>query len=60
MGNVYPLASDLDLGELREVAGFGFRYNSAFGPIRADWGFKLDKREGESASHFHFTIGHAF
>jgi len=60
VGNVYPLASDFDPGDLREVAGFGIRYNSAFGPIRADWGFKLDRREGESASRLHFTIGHAF
>ena len=60
VGNVYPLVSAFDLSDLREVAGFGLRYNSAFGPIRADWGFKLDRREGESASRFHFTIGHAF
>ncbi len=60
VGNIYPLASDFDPGDLREIAGAGLRYNSAFGPIRADWGFKLDRRDGESSSRFHFTVGHAF
>jgi outer membrane translocation and assembly module TamA len=59
-GNVYVLASDLDLGNLRYVAGFGLRYRTAFGPLRVDWGFKLDRREGESPSHVYLTVGHAF
>jgi len=59
-GNVYRVASDITLTDLRYTAGFGVRYKSALGPLRADWGFKLDRRENESASHFHITIGHAF
>ena len=59
-GNVYRLASDITFSDLRYTAGIGLRYRSALGPLRADWGFKLDRREGESASHFHVTIGHAF
>ncbi len=59
-GNLYPLARDMSLGDLRYTAGVGLRYTSAFGPLRVDWGYKLNRREGEPASHWHFTIGHAF
>jgi outer membrane protein insertion porin family len=59
-GNIYPLARDMSLGDLRYTAGVGLRYTSAFGPLRVDWGYKLNRREGEPASHWHFTIGHAF
>jgi outer membrane protein insertion porin family len=59
-GNVYPLVSDLTLGDLRYTAGLGLRYKSALGPLRFDWGYKLDRRPGEKPYHLHFTIGHAF
>jgi len=59
-GNVYPLASDTALTDLRYVAGVGIRYRSPLGPLRLDWGFKLDRRPGEDPSVFHFAIGHAF
>jgi outer membrane protein insertion porin family len=60
VGNVYPLVGDLALKDLRYAAGFGVRYRSAVGPIRVDWGFKLDRRPDESLSHLHVTVGHAF
>jgi len=60
VGNVYPLVSDLTLRDLRYTAGVGLRYKSALGPLRVDWGYKLDRRPGESAYHVHLTIGHAF
>jgi outer membrane protein assembly complex protein YaeT len=59
-GNVYRLASDFDLAGLRYSAGLGLRYRTAFGPIRVDWAFKLNRRDSESRSHVHLTIGHAF
>ena len=59
-GNVYPLVSEMDLGNLRYTAGFGLRYRTAFGPLRVDWGFKLNRRPGESPSEVHLTVGHAF
>jgi outer membrane protein insertion porin family len=59
-GNVYPLVSEIDLARLRYAAGLGLRYRSAFGPVRLDWGVKLNRRPGEPASRLHFTIGHAF
>ena len=60
LGNVYPLITDMMLGDLRYTAGFGLRYKTALGPLRVDWGYKLNRLPGESASRWHFTIGHAF
>jgi outer membrane protein insertion porin family len=59
-GNVYPLVSNMSLMDLRYTAGLGIRYKSALGPLRFDWGYKLDRRPGEKPYHLHFTIGHAF
>jgi outer membrane protein insertion porin family len=59
-GNVYPLVSDMTLSDMRYTAGLGLRYKSALGPLRIDWGYKLDRRPGEKPYHVHFTIGHAF
>lgn len=59
-GNVFPLAGDLSLRDLRFTLGLGLRYKSALGPLRVDWGYKLDRQPGESASHLHVTVGHAF
>jgi outer membrane translocation and assembly module TamA len=60
VGNVYPLMSDVSLNELRYTAGLGLRYKTSFGPLRLDWGYKLNRLYGESPYHFHVTIGHAF
>jgi outer membrane protein insertion porin family len=60
IGNVYGLASEIDLGRLLASAGIGVRYRTAFGPIRVDWGFKLNPRPDESTNRVHLTIGHAF
>jgi outer membrane protein insertion porin family len=60
LGNVYLEARDVTLRELRRSAGFGVRYRTPIGPIRLDWGYVLDHREGEARSKFHLTIGHAF
>jgi outer membrane protein insertion porin family len=59
-GNVYPLVSDMSLHALRYTAGLGLRYKSAVGPLRFDWGYKLDRQPGEKPYHLHFTIGNAF
>ena len=64
-GNVFAHPRDLDFGELKTAAGFGFRYKSPVGPIRIDLGFKLrrdeiapGKREGLTA--LHISLGQAF
>ena len=58
-GNVWKTTSDIETG-LRYTAGMGLRYNTPVGPIRIDYGQKLNKEEGASAGELHFSIGHAF
>jgi len=60
IGNVFETIPGMALSELRYTAGIGLRYKSALGPLRVDWGYKLDRREGEAPSRLHFTVGHAF
>ncbi|MFP4082983.1 MAG: outer membrane protein assembly factor BamA [Candidatus Aminicenantes bacterium] len=60
LGNVYARVSDFDPFEVRKAAGFGLRFDTPFALVRFDWGFKLDRRPGESLSRIFFSIGQAF
>jgi outer membrane protein insertion porin family len=46
--------------DLRESAGLGLRYITPVGPVAVDYGWKLDRREGESRGEWNFTIGAVF
>jgi outer membrane protein assembly complex protein YaeT len=64
-GNVFLRASDIDIGELRPAAGFGVRYRSPLGPLRADFGFNLNPQVlangvRERTMVFHISLGQAF
>lgn len=59
-GNVYGLDDDIDFSDLRKSVGVGFRLSTPFGLFRLDWGYKLDREEGESKDEFHFSIGNTF
>ncbi|HUK31253.1 MAG TPA: BamA/TamA family outer membrane protein, partial [Candidatus Acidoferrum sp.] len=59
IGNVYPRISDFNFN-LRKSAGAGLRVKIRFIPLRFDYGLKLDRRPGESAGAFFFSIGQAF
>ncbi|MDO8519104.1 MAG: BamA/TamA family outer membrane protein, partial [Deltaproteobacteria bacterium] len=59
-GQSYGEDQAIDLSRLRSDYGFGLRWNSPFGPLRFEWGFPIDKREGESSMVFNFTIGQSF
>ena len=50
----------IDLSDLRHGVGAGFRWNSPFGPIRVDYGIKLDQRKGEKFGEFNFSAGSSF
>ena len=65
MGNVFKDAGDVRLGDLRPTAGFGVRYRSPIGPVRADLGFNLDRQlitfdSRERGMVFHISLGQAF
>ncbi len=60
-GNVYGNGENIDLGNLRESAGYGFRWYSPLGPIRLENGYILDPKEGENrGGRWEFTMGTAF
>ncbi len=72
-GNVYRRLKVIELLNWRYNMGFGFRYDTPLGPLRVDYGFKLDRRTvrsiecpdiltpcRESLGRFHVSLGHAF
>lgn len=64
-GNVFEVASDLDLSRIRGSGGFGIRYKSPIGPLRVDLGFKFDRQEFadgqlEDRTALHISLGQAF
>ncbi len=76
VGNVWEDVKRFRLSDLAAATGFGFRYDTYFGPFRIDYGFRLydpkapagkqtifQKRfwaETFSNGAIHFGIGHAF
>jgi outer membrane protein insertion porin family len=63
-GNVFPRVADFDVSRIRGGTGFGVRYDSPFGPLRLDFGFKLNRltigERRESGWEYHLSIGEAF
>ncbi|WP_410270248.1 outer membrane protein assembly factor BamA [Desulfosalsimonas sp.] len=59
-GAVRNPLSDAGNDDFRTSAGLGLRYITPIGPVGAMYGWKLDRREGESPGAFHFAIGYTF
>lgn len=59
-GSVWFYGDPVNGFDLRETAGLGLRYVTPVGPIALDYAWKLDRRDGESAAEWHFTIGAVF
>lgn len=59
-GNVFPKASDFSFLDMRGAGGFGLRIRNPFVVLRFDYGLKFDRRPGEKAGAFFFSIGQAF
>ncbi len=60
-GNVYDKDESVDLGNLRESAGAGFRWYSPLGPIRIEYGYILDPTgEEEDRGQWEFSMGATF
>jgi outer membrane protein assembly complex protein YaeT len=46
--------------DIRYAIGAGIRYKLPVGPLRIDYGFNPDRREGEDIGALHITFGYAF
>ncbi len=59
-GSLTDNFSQINVDSFRHSAGFGFRYVTPVGPLRLDYGIKLDQKVGESFGRLHFAFGYAF
>lgn len=59
-GNAWDKGESIALSDFRESAGFGLRWMSPIGPFRLEWGWILDRREGEPKGDWSFIIGNFF
>lgn len=59
-GNVWSEPRKLRFADVRLGVGVGLNYKTPVGPIRVEYGLKLDKKPGESVGAFHFSIGYPF
>lgn len=59
-GNIYEELEEFDPSDLRHVLGTGARFDTPFGPLRVEYGWKLDRESGESGGEFHLAIGASF
>ncbi len=59
-GKLSRTADSNDSNNFRSTIGVGLRYITAIGPVGILYGHKLDKKDGEDAGRFHFSIGYTF
>lgn len=60
-GNVYNNGQSIDFGDLRSSVGFGVRWFSPMGPIRLEYGYRIQPMpDQEKGGQFGFAMGAAF
>lgn len=59
-GNVWAAFRDMDAEDLRWGAGLGVRVATPIGPLRLEYGWKLDRLTGESPGELFFAFGNPF
>ena len=59
-GNVYATLSDFDVLDVRHVLGAGLHLITPIGPVRLEYGRKLDREAEESAGELFLSFGNAF
>jgi outer membrane protein insertion porin family len=59
-GNTWANPTNINLGQIRTGAGIGLHYLTPVGPLRLEYGLKLDRKPGEDAGAFAFAVGYPF
>lgn len=59
-GNVWAEPGKVRLGDVRWGLGLGVRVRTPAGPLRLEYGHKLDRKPGESAGEVFLSFGTAF
>jgi outer membrane protein insertion porin family len=59
-GNAWGEGDRFSLSDMRQGVGVGLRFFSPLGPIRLEYGWKIDRRRDESKGEFHFSVGAFF
>jgi outer membrane protein insertion porin family len=57
VGNAWTHDQGFDLNDLRYSVGWGVRWLSPMGPLRLEFGFPLNAKNGERTSRFAFSFG---
>lgn len=57
MGQAYDDNESIDVSKLRAAAGFGLRWKTPIAPIRIEFGFPLDKEDGDKSFVTNFSLG---
>ena len=60
IGNVWAEPSLVRFDDLRWAAGLGLWFTTPAGPLRAEYGWKLDRQPGESSGEFFLSFGLPF
>jgi outer membrane protein insertion porin family len=59
-GQAFDDDEEIAIDKLRQAYGAGIRWNSPLGPIRVEFGFPIDREEGESKMVTMFAFGAPF
>jgi outer membrane protein insertion porin family len=59
-GNAWGENHNYSLSSMRDSVGLGIRFFSPFGPIRLEYGFKVDRKKDEDMGELHFSVGAFF
>jgi outer membrane protein insertion porin family len=57
VGQAYDDDETMTASKLRQAYGFGIRWTSPLGPIRVEFGFPVDRRDGEESMVTLFSFG---
>lgn len=66
IGGTWADAGDVEfsmgtgVNNFRSGVGFGIRFATPVFPLRLDWGYGLNHKEGDALQQFYFTIGNVF